>query len=84
MPTFDHSTDIDIDVYEFYESMTKHDKEEMIELFIEDGLYTPQLEIQGYGYDHQLFQESINKLATVYHRLSSEEIDKIIDIAKKY
>jgi hypothetical protein len=56
----------------------------MIELFIEDGLYTPQLEIQGHGYDHQLFQESINKLATVHHRLSSEEIDKIIDIAKKY
>jgi len=87
MPYFKQDVDINVDVYitvdEFYNELERIEKEELIGLLKEDNLlsydeiYLPSIpEIE--------FEEALNKLHHKWNRLSKEDEQTIINIAKKF
>jgi hypothetical protein len=86
MPRFD--TEVDVEVEDFYNSCSKSEKKEIAELVIDDELANPLdddvAEVKSMGIQHDNYIESLNKLSSLYFSLSLEEIEKIIELSKKY
>lgn len=85
MPTF--SSDIDLDIDEFFSSCNRDEKNELAELVIDEGLASPLTEMGRYsslGVQHDAYVESLNRLSSLYFKLSLEEIEAVIQLSKKY
>lgn len=75
-----------VSVEEVYDNMSWMNKQEMAHLLENDDLIVCEedsLSI-GRGYRAEKFKEALNLLLENYHSLSTEEIDYIIEIAKRY
>lgn len=78
------SFDIDIDVYEYYFSMSNREIQKMIKLLRDDG----HLDKNGNsssdnrGYRKEAFNKALDYFEENYHSLSLEDIDLIISMSK--
>jgi hypothetical protein len=88
MPDF--STEIDIDVDEFWDECSKSEKKELIDLLVEEGHVTrvPNSsindEIQKPSLIEIEWNDMIDKLSLLRQRLSIEEEDTIKALVEKY
>lgn len=86
MPAF--KSDVEIEVNEFFDSCDMIEREELVEILIEEGLVNPLTTIckdqPSVGVQHELYAEALSKLESLYFKLSLEEIESIIELSKKY
>jgi len=86
MPEF--STYIDLEVYEFIDECSKSEINELIDELIERGHLTKNSKGPGKPNQYTLIEEThrdyCDVLANSYHRMSKEDEDTIMNIAKKY
>lgn len=84
MPNFD----LDVEVEDFLDSCNSYEKKELAEILIDDGFASPLKDYDGeyksMGFQHERYIDSLNSLKTLYFSLSSEDIEKIIELSKKY
>ncbi len=86
MPDF--STSIDIEPWEYVSECSKRDIEELIETLIEDGhLDTFNGKVKPKNNHNTLmddeWNETLNKLRDSRHLMSSEDEERIVDVAKR-
>lgn len=91
MPSFETEViaEVDVEIDEFYSSCSKDEKEELAELIIEDGLASALLisdsgKHRSMGIQHENYMKSIENLSAEYFSLSQEDIEKVIELSKKY
>jgi polyhydroxyalkanoate synthesis regulator phasin len=86
MPEF--STYIDLEVYEFIDECSKSEINELIDELIERGHLNKNSKGPGKPNQYTLIEEThrdyCDVLANSYHRMSKEDEDTIMNIAKKY
>jgi len=84
MPNFD----LEVEVDEFFDSCNSYEKKELADLVIDEGLASPLKEYdsisKSMGFQHQAYIHSIDSLKSLYFSLSSEDIEKIIELSRKY
>lgn len=86
MPNFDFNVDEYISVDDFLSECSSSEIEELIEALIEDG-HLPKhskTDIDARGVGESIYEESLNKLHGKWNRLSQEEEETIINIAKRF
>jgi len=87
MPYFKQDVYVDVDVYitvdEFYDELDHSEKEELIGLLKKDNfLFYDEIYLPGI-FEIE-FEEALNKLHHKWNRLSKEDEQTIINIAKKF
>ena len=86
MPEF--STNVDVDVYEFISECSKREIKELIECLVENGHINESSMITETSKNPTLMEiehiETCSKLASVYHRMTTEECDVLKQISSKY
>lgn len=86
MPEFE--TYVDVDVYDFVSSCSKREIKELIDALVEDGHLNASLIIDETSKNPTLMEiehiETCSKLASVYHRMTTEECDVLKQISSKY
>ena len=86
MPEF--NTYVDVDVYEFISECGKREIKELIDALVEDGHLNASSIITETSKNPTLMEiehaETCSKLASVYHRMTTEECDVLKTIASKY
>jgi hypothetical protein len=90
MPDFSVD-DIEIEPWEFVSACSRREKKELVEALInDDEVYDDSLLSEvprrtgGRGYDAYEFEQAVDKLTLNYHSLSKEQIDIIINLAKRF
>lgn len=79
------TAEVDFYADEIFREMGNDEKEEMLELLLEwDENRNKKSQQQPKGIHYEEFRESLDKLDSFYLRLTNEETDLIMDIAKKY
>ena len=79
------TAEVDFYADEIFREMDNDEKEEMLELLLEwDENRNKKSQQQPTGIHYEEFRESLDKLDSFYLRLTNEETDLIMDIAKKY
>ncbi len=77
--------DIDISVHDFFVEMDRFEKEEMLDLLIEDGVTTENQDLLSpSGRSSWEFDEAMLKLKSNYHSLTNEDTDLIIKLSKRF
>ena len=89
MPTF-YTEELDIDADEFLSACKDHDKEEIIDILIEEQYLKKdcRLNNQSKQYNYSIveaqFEESLSKLSGKWNMLTSEEEQLIIKLASRF
>lgn len=86
MPNFDFTVDEDISVDEFLSACSSSEVEELIEALI-DGGHLPRhanKDIDPRGVGESMYEEALDKLHGKWNRLSQEEEETVINIAKRF
>ncbi len=78
MPEFNQY--IDIDVEEFYDEMSKREKEEMLELLKQD--FTVEKEDYSGSPAQEIFNKAIDKIKASRLQLTVDQEDILINLAK--
>ena len=79
------TAEVDFYADEIFREMDNDEKEEMLELLLEWAeKRNKKPQQQPIGVHYEEFRESLDKLDSFYLRLTNEETDLIMDIAKKY
>lgn len=80
--------DLEVEVDEFFSSCNRHEKKELADLVVEEGLANPlkdyENETKSMGVQHELYIDSLDSLKSLYFALSLEDIEKVIELNKKY
>jgi len=77
---------VDIDLDEIYSSMSKREKQEMLEVLFEDGFRPEGFENIGVESNTPLqtiFEDNLQKIRNGYFQLEKEEFDLITKIANR-
>ena len=86
MPEF--NTYVDVDVYEIWDSCSRSEKEELVDLLEEEGFAKRIIPRNGKKERMSFMEEDHMKhcdiLSNSYHRMSLDEIEMIRQLAKKY
>jgi hypothetical protein len=80
-PDCELNVDVKVTVDEILDGMSDTECEEMLNGLAEMGYTIPSV---GRGYLAEEFADSLHKLATNYHALTSTETDIIITLAKRF
>lgn len=89
MPTF-YTEELDIDADEFLSACKDRDKEEIIDILIEEQYLKKdcRLNNQSKQYNYSIveaqFEEALNKLSGKWNMLTSEEEQLIIKLASRF
>ena len=88
MPRFNEyvDVDIDIDVDDFLNACSSRDIDELVDALIEDGHISKRakLSYDSYSAAESDFQDALEKLQGKWNRLTSEEEQAILAIAKRF
>jgi hypothetical protein len=88
MPYIEVSTEVDYEVDEFINECSKREISEMIDILIEQGHLKRDCKSNGkpdqYSLGEETHREYCDVFSNSYHRLSGEEEETIMNIAKKY
>ena len=88
MPTF-YTEELDIDADEFLSACGRRDKEEIIDILIEDGYLKKNCRVERYdpslpsNPSEYFYNEAIDKLSGKWNMLTREEEDTILKIANR-
>jgi hypothetical protein len=85
MPTF-YGEDIDIDVDDFLNACNGNEKDELIAALIEDG-YISKSQVDSHkemSASEEIFEEHLDALHGKWNRLTKEEEEIIMVIAKRF
>ena len=86
MPSF-YVDDIDIDPSEFVDSCSRNEIKELISALVSNG-YIPEVTLQDndarVSVSEQEYLDALGKLNNKWNRLSNEDTDFIINLAKKF
>jgi hypothetical protein len=83
MPDF--RTDIDIDPQDFYDECSEDEKQELIDILVDDNLVIRLSNpTSNPSTIHTSFLDDMQKIQSNYFRLSIEDLEFISQIAKKY
>lgn len=77
---------VDVDLDEIYDSMSKREKQEMLEVLFEDGFRPEGFENIGGESNTPLqtiFEDNLHKIRNGYFQLEKEEFDLITKIANR-
>lgn len=75
----------DIDIDYFLSTCSKSDIQEIIQVLVENGWLKPSATDESpRGYDEQVYEDSLKKLHGKWNRLSKEEENQILKIAKRF
>ena len=88
MPYFDYDGDIHVDVDDFLNACDKHHIHEIIEALIEDG-HLPKsvlgkIDVNGSSVSEYEYEKALETLKGKWNRLSPEDEETILKIAKKF
>jgi len=83
MPSF-FVDDVDIEVYEFWDSCSKSEKQELLELLRKDGIILMEDDTENLSPRELEFFDKLEKLKTCYYQLSNEDEVLINQIVSKY
>ena len=83
MPSF-FVDDVDIEVYEFWDSCSKSEKQELLELLRKDGIILMEDDTENLSPRELEFFDKLEKLKTCYYQQSNDEIRVIESIVRKY
>jgi hypothetical protein len=86
MPYFDYDGEINISVHDFLRSINQREKNELIQDLILDGDISNETltAIRGISVPESEFENALNILHGKWCRLSKEDEEDIIRIAKKF
>jgi hypothetical protein len=87
MPEIRAYTDIDVDVDEFVSSCNKREINELIEELVFNGYLNENSVIvpsNNMGLMESMFVEKLSKLTSCYYRLTTEELQTLENLFKKY
>ena len=88
MPYFEYDGEIDVDVDEFLNACSSNDIKELIQALVEDGHLTKSalggIIANNQSASESEFETALNKLHGKWNSLTSEEEEKIINIAKRF
>ena len=84
MPNFD----LDVEVEDFFSSCDNYEKKELAELLIDDGFASPlkeaEVDYKSMGVQHDMYIKSLDNLKGSYFSLSLDDMEKVIELSKKY
>lgn len=83
MPSF-YVDDVDIEVHEFWDSCSKSEKQELLELLRKDGIVLIEEDTENLSPRELEFSDKLEKLKTCYYQLSNEDEALINQIISKY
>ena len=77
---------IEVDIDEIYDDLDRYDKEKLVEWLKEDGYITSKdlEDTANQSAVEQLFTRDIDKIRSAYLTLSSEDMETLREIAKRY
>ena len=77
---------INVDLWEIYESLCKREKQELLDWLDEDGLTEIPMDTppSNSGLMNEEFSRVCGKLSKSYYRMSKEDEETIVRIMKKY
>ena len=73
---------IDVDFDEIYSSLGIRDKEELVKMLKEDGYFDESPE--AVNFTQSEFLEAVDKIRASYFRMSPEDTQLIVDLAKRF
>lgn len=87
MPTFYNDDDLDISPLEFLYSCSPREKQELIDLLVDDGSVRRTGNSLKHGnkcLSEQIFEQHLDSIYGKWHNLSIEDEEIIMNIAKKF
>lgn len=83
MPTF-YTEDLDIDVYEFLYACDEKEIDEIIEYLADEKFIDKPNNVSKLGVMESEFSDKLNNLKNYYYSISSEDLEIIDKLIKKY